>query len=443
MTNYDLLYDKDYYGELLYEDYFADKKLGYREIEHGTILPFQRVRDGTGLGGGILDEDGCYIESTSLHTGFGVPYETGIITEQEHTSAVIYLGMFHGIWGHCLTDNIRRLWFLKTEAYQKKFSSCPLVYIPLGDFQFHENFKELLEILGFDCSRFLPVRQTVKYQRIILPDESFFTLDGGRRYFTAEYRDFINCIREYGIKNQRPVPYRNVYFSYASYKRFKQIGEKRIEEYLKQQGYSVIEPEKLTFKEQLNILVQCENFASTIGSCSHNLIFLKDHTRVLLIPRANYLTGYQLALDQVHDLNITYADSSLSLFAAKSPWDGPFYYFISDRLMEYFKDRRKRGRRYWLREFRDFGIYILYGLHYGQGANADAYRYYSSAAAECLDQYMRADKRTRVKRLAVKAWLFLKQFFEMKNRTVITMMHGNKSDGYSKKSWKAEKKVKK
>ncbi len=338
-----------------------------------------------------------------------MPYETDVIKEQKDSSVVIYLGMFHGIWGHCLTDNIRRLWFLKTEVYRAKFSHCPLVYIPLGDFQFQRNFKELLEILGLDCSNFIPVRQAVKYHKIILPDESFFTLDGGRRYFTAEYRDLIDCIREYGINNRTPVPYRNVYFSYASYRQFKQIGEKRIEEYLKQKGYSVIVPEKLTFKEQLNILVQCERFASTIGSCSHNLIFLKDHTKVLLIPRANYLTGYQLALDQVHNLDITYTDSSLSIFAAASPWDGPFYYFISDRLMAYFGDRQKRGRRYWLREFKYFGIYILYGLHYGQGTNAGAYKYYSGVAAECLGQYMRADKKTRIKRLAVKAYMFLKQ----------------------------------
>ncbi len=51
MTNYDFLYDKSYYGEVLYEDCFADKKLGYKEIRHGTILPFKRVKAGTGLGG--------------------------------------------------------------------------------------------------------------------------------------------------------------------------------------------------------------------------------------------------------------------------------------------------------------------------------------------------------------------------------------------------------
>ena len=33
-----------------------------------------------------------------------------------------------------------------------------------------------------------------------------------------------------------------------------------------------------------------------------------------MIPRANYLTGYQVALDEVQALDITYVDASLSVF---------------------------------------------------------------------------------------------------------------------------------
>ncbi len=366
MTNYEYLYNKEYYHDILYHDLFVNKELSYSIIENGTILPFKRVEEGNGLGGGIIDDKGNFINSTSLHNEFGTSYHFDKV-EKSQKLTVIYLGMFHSIWGHCLTDNIRRLWFLKTDSYRKQFKDCPLVFIPLGKFKFQENFQQLLEILGIDCKRFIPITEITQYERIILPDECFFTPDGGMRYFTSEYRKMMDLIREYGLEHRKPIPYKKVYFSYANYKKFKQIGEDRIEEYFKGKGFTVITPEKISFKEQLNILVNCESFASTIGSCSHNIVFLRDNTEVILIPRANYLTGYQLALDQVHNLNITYVDSTLSLLAAKAPWDGPFYYFISKQLMHYFNEEIDKGFSYWHKNFKDIKTYIQYGLNYGRG----------------------------------------------------------------------------
>ena len=141
----------------------------------------------------------------------------------------------------------------------------------------------------------------------------------------------------------------------------------------RKKGYQVLYPEKMTFEEQLNVLINCDSFASTIGSCSHNILFLQDHTKVILIPRANYLTGYQLTVDQVHELDITYIDSTLSLFAARFPWEGPFYFFVSSRLMDYFKDGRKRDRRYWIENFKGFKWYAVHGLNYGRGASGKVY----------------------------------------------------------------------
>ena len=46
-------------------------------------------------------------------------------------------------------------------------------------------------------------------------------------------------------------------------------------------------------------MLNCEEFASTVGSAAHNIIFLRDGTKAYLIPRANFITEYQLALDQV------------------------------------------------------------------------------------------------------------------------------------------------
>ena len=88
------------------------------------------------------------------------------------------------------------------------------------------------------------------------------------------------------------------------------------------------------------------SFASTIGSCSHNIIFLPEGASVYLIPRAFYLTGYQVALGEVINLNIYYVDSSLSVLVRRNnPWEGPFYYIQSDNLKSLFNIEIKYDKR--------------------------------------------------------------------------------------------------
>ncbi len=403
MTNYDYLYKKEYYGESLYKNYEVKKELGYQVIKDGVILPYKRTDKGPG--GGVLDSSGKFIGSTSLHNCCGCGYDFPKI-EKRMKSTVIYLGMFHPIWGHCLTDNIRRLWFLKSSFCIEKYSGCKQVFVPMENFEFGDSNQRLLEILGFHADDFLPVTKITQYDAIILPDECFFTPDGDSRYFTSEYRAMIDQVRAYAREHVRLTPYKKIYFSYKNYTHFKQFGEERLEQYFRSKGYQVIYPERLPFEEQLNVLINCDNFASTIGSCSHNILFLRDHAKVILIPRANYLTGYQLTLDQVHDLEITYIDSTLSLFAARFPWEGPFYYFVSGRLMDYFKDGARKNGRYWTESFKGFKRYAIHGLNYGRGANAKAYEYYSETAAACLDAVSQASRWTRVKRVMMKAIIF-------------------------------------
>ena len=40
------------------------------------------------------------------------------LLKQVFNGTVIYLGMFFHIWAHCLTDNLKRVWFLKSEVYK-------------------------------------------------------------------------------------------------------------------------------------------------------------------------------------------------------------------------------------------------------------------------------------------------------------------------------------
>ena len=178
MINYDGLYNKDYYSDKLFENHFSAKKLRFKIFENATILPHKTIVGAAGAGfGGIVDSDGNYVEESFVHHGIKEVYTP---TEEilDTNATVIYLGMFVHIWGHCLSDGLKRLWFLKSEVYKSYFSTLPLVYVPMWK-GIIKPFAKILEILEIDTSKLIPITKPQKFNQIILPDESIFEIQGG------------------------------------------------------------------------------------------------------------------------------------------------------------------------------------------------------------------------------------------------------------------------
>ena len=401
--DYDLLYDKEYYSKWINVDHFVDKQLSFREIHNGYLIP-HKINSNEG---GIFDSEGSYVKGSSYIEGVHHTFrkslkessvdlsqttaERGIsISDAEHKhSTVVFIGALIKVWGHFITDSMRLLWFLRSMEYRENFADCELVYFPASGFQLKGDWLRMFEILGINTSLVTPVTELTRYDRIILPDESFFMTSDGTRYFTSEYVDTINIVRDFAIAHSHPAHGKKIYFSHAKYRGTGiPYGEERLEKYFASKGYEIIpEPGDLGLDEELNALVNCESFASTVGSCSHNMVFCRDNTEIILIPRANYLTGYQVAIDQVHTQNIHYIDSSFSFFASTDPWSGPFLYFISSNLRKYFHDPDTDSIIY----PSDFWKYLrsAFGFRFSSkfgrivdGNNPKAYMYYSTVAAE-------------------------------------------------------------
>ncbi|MBD3879739.1 MAG: hypothetical protein SR1Q5_08715 [Quinella sp. 1Q5] len=95
MVNIDYLYNPATVKEAFSKDYFLNIKLNFQVIEYGTILPHKIVKipDKWHWGlGGIVDNKGNYVKSSSLHPGLGGTYTPESI--QHISETVIYLGMF-------------------------------------------------------------------------------------------------------------------------------------------------------------------------------------------------------------------------------------------------------------------------------------------------------------------------------------------------------------
>ena len=239
-----------------------------------------------------------------------------------------------------------------------------------------KNFSRLLEALEVKVDRLQPIYHPVQFENIIIPDGSFS--DG----FTQEYRETIDRVRHFALKNQTPTASKKVYYFYGT----SQTGEERLAEYFKSKGYEIVSPEKLTTDEQLNLLINADSFASTLGSCAHNSVFLRDNVEVILIPRAaKRLTGYQQILDQIHPINANYVDSSLSILET---FNGPYCFIISRQLKKFFGDSFDG---YEEDDFKTFLTYVKNSMSRGFTLNTTALQYYAPIYQDFLTQLGRRE----------------------------------------------------
>lgn len=299
MVGYDLLFDKRIFEKEIHGTHaIAGSQLGLRTLKDALVLPCRDLENGKS-GGGIVEADGSFLMESTVHYGSHVPYqvEEDQVTHSDET--VIFFGMLVGVWGHCFTDCIKRAWFFSSAQYKERFSDVRIVYIAHKG-SLHQNFIELLYMLDIRISSFTEITKPTRFKEVIVPDSSFFTAPDKVTHFTPEYKECIDRIKAPYKKEETEIDLK-IYYSHRNVRGYKNdIGEERIEAYLKQNGFQIVHPERLRFSEQLELLSRCSVFAATDGSTSHNSIFLPEHSSVMIIPRSPYLTFHQLALNELY-----------------------------------------------------------------------------------------------------------------------------------------------
>ena len=376
MTNIDGLYNKDVAKSYFDRKHFVDGKLTFEIFERATILPHanelpNKRKPTWGGFGGLVDNKGNRVTMSPNTT----IYEPKTLKKSSET--VIFLGMFSDCWGHDITYNISRLWFLRSADFKREFKNCPIVYAPFQNkvAGYHwlnkvPNIKRLFEILEIDADSLRPISEPTQFEKVILPNASFFGKNSKadfKLFFTAEYRETVDRLREFALKNRMPTADKKIYYFHGR----RQIGEERLAEYFRSKGYAIVRPERLTLDEQLNLLINADSFASTLGSCSHNSIFLRDGTETIFIPRVAHFTAYQQAIDKVHSLKTNYIDSTLSL---SDKLHSAACYIISRNLKEFFGDDFKD---YAEDDFKIFLTYIKALTGAGLKLNETALQYYA------------------------------------------------------------------
>ena len=265
-----------------------------------------------------------------------------------------------------------------------QFKDCPLVYIPcIGmNLEYRHDIRRLLEILEVDLERLRPITQPPQFDKVILPDESFY-LSSELRYtkFTDEYRQTIDRIRHFALKNHTPIANKKFYFFYGG----KQIGEERMAEYFKSKGYEVITHEqRFDFDTELNLLINAESFISTIGSVAINSLFLRDNMEAIFIPRwAGVYDNWLQTGIQVHPLNAIYIASTLSVLNINQDSS---CFIVSEQLKRFFGDK---WTGYSEGDFKTFLEYLTSPVRKNIAINPFTRKMYGSVFEDFLAQLKR------------------------------------------------------
>lgn len=276
--------------------------------------------------------------TTAMHEWIGPPVtpypvsENDIITDHR---TVIFLGSFYYVYGHCITDNIKRTWFLKTKEGRKLMNDgADLVFLNcVPGMRMPQYQKEIFMLLGIDIRKMEEIKVVTRFDRIYVPDNSIvYEPDTEFRFYhNAFYDCILHIIDE--IKKERNYP-EKIYFSRSMLSTDKDIGkgEQHIEHLFQKAGYQIIHPELLSFKEQVNMLSHCKYFAATEGSISHNVIFCRPNTIVTIIRKCYWVNSYQLIINQMSSVRTTYIDAHHSVVNEEAPWLGPFFIWPNTEL---------------------------------------------------------------------------------------------------------------
>lgn len=309
---------------------------------NAVVLPYKNSDQHLG---GVVTEDGNFLDNTSLYEERKVgPYEFESSEVLYENKTVIYLGLLLSVYGHAITDNLKKIWVFQN----KDIVYDEIVYIAnWAQGSIPSYIIRLFNLSGLDITKCKQISTVTKFKAVIVPANSFVH-HNKEKYYYEIFNDVIHTIQK-NISCKQSFG-EKLYFARTGIKQswHRDWGEKSIERVFRSLGYQIIRPETLSIDQQISAMLHCTHFASTEGSVAHNSIFCKPGTMVILIKKCNIFNPWQLAINDMSRLNVTYVDAHKSIKTNRQfPMVGPFYMCITKEL-EQFSGRRFLHLPLWL-----------------------------------------------------------------------------------------------
>lgn len=267
------------------------KNLGEKVIKNGVILPY-------------IDFDEVAILNEKNEVILGKTKGKFEIA-QNLSERVVFLGFFGGHYGHFITEEIARLWWIlehDIKGVKFVYSSFKNKLLPFESYIF--------SLFKLDKQNTLNISKPTKFKEIILPDESFFNENG-----LEKHRKMIDFITSHITPNKK---FKKIYLSRRKFAKANSLefGEEFFEEIYAKQGFHIAYPETLTPKEQLELMGGGNHFAALGGTISHNTLFAPYESELTIISKAKSTPDFsriQPRVDRIKKLKVNYIKSYANL----------------------------------------------------------------------------------------------------------------------------------
>lgn len=306
-------------------------------IEDGYVVPAGLDNSDWKLQGGVLSSDFKYVATSAYHNckcDLQKQYELANIIES--SECVIFIGQLYDCWGHVLTDNLSKVWYLFTSECQTYIAKgYRIVFTTIGNHALKGYVSDLLSLAGISIDDCWQVTKNTRFKRVVIPDSSFI-FDGEDRYFTAEFIDVRNRICQHIDAYACNKLYNKVYLTRTHLPQTgRDCGEISIENFYKKIRYAIVAPEEHSVVEQLSIVRNATSVAVTEGSIAHITMFCKQGTKVHLLMKADYVNTYQTAINELAGLDVMYIPIHHSSATHRThPWWGPFFLYVTPALLQ-------------------------------------------------------------------------------------------------------------
>lgn len=306
--NFSYLYDNKFREELIQETQKNRNVLddiSVTVIENGCILPGNtNVDHSLAWGaGGVLDQEGNYIEKSGVALAFGGKYDYDIDDMDCLDEEVIHINIIPKHWGHFLVDAVCRLWYLLENNSGCKITYCSWKF---PEQQIYGNFLEFFKLLGISEDRLICIKKPTKVKKIYIPDATFkFCGD-----YNEKYRRVLSKVCDAVSDDMVKENCKKVYLTRTQLKKakFYETGEKEIESVFRRNGFEIISPEKLTLSQQIALFKNVDMIASLSGTLPHNIVFTKPNTKLIILNRTCLSNLPQIGFNELFEGNVTYID---------------------------------------------------------------------------------------------------------------------------------------
>ena len=297
------------------------------------ILPLKKF-DGDNLlfgRGGAVDENGEYIDDSAINARVQGAYQHNECDVKNEK--VVYCGYLVKHWGHFLTEAVARLWYyLENDTTIDKY----VFFIDENEErEIKGNYKEFFELLGV-WDKIEIINKPTRYREVVVPELSY----KGRTYYSQEYKDIFETIAA-NVKVESNWERSNkVFFTRSQLPKAREMefGIKVLDSFYKNNGYTIVAPEKITLSKLIYLIRNAEICTSVSGTLPHNMLFARDHQRLVILERLTMNNDFQVDFNRMKSFDVTYIDSNLALYPVD--FSGPSIIYYNGLLKKYAEDNQ-------------------------------------------------------------------------------------------------------